>query len=160
MRARRRPPARCLPKASAQAFALSSPQPKLLNRPSLRSGRRRIPFTSSQYPILGYYAQAASFIHMNANINRAIGKGLRGKRTELNLTQEQLAERLGKIQSYVSKTEQGERSLHVAEVFSYADALELQWQDLMLDVKVWIGMYEEGNPGGGSQEQNQDLGQE
>ena len=76
---------------------------------------------------------------MNANINRAIGKGLRDKRTKLNLTQEQLAERLGKIQSYVSKTEQGERSLHVAEVFSYADALELQWEDLMLDVKVWIG---------------------
>lgn len=112
---------------------------KLLNSQPQRRTHKGVPFIISQYPILGYFTRTANFAHMNANINRAIGKGLRDKRTKLNLTQEQLAERLGKIQSYVSKTEQGERSLHVAEVFSYADALELQWEDLMLDVKVWIG---------------------
>ena len=97
---------------------------------------------------------------MDANINRVIGMGLKKKRTERHLTQEQLAERLGKIQSYVSKTEQGERSLRATEVFSYADALEIQWEDLMLDVKIWMGIYESGNQIDDAESQNRDSNQE
>lgn len=80
---------------------------------------------------------------MDANINRLIGLGLKQKRTELALTQAQVARRLGKLQSYVSKMELGERSLQAAEVFAYADALEIEWVDLMLEIQDAIGMYGE-----------------
>ncbi len=80
---------------------------------------------------------------MNANINRLIGMGLKQKRTELALTQAQVARRLGKLQSYVSKIELGERSLQAAEVFAYADALEIEWIDLMLEMQAAIDKYEE-----------------
>ena len=46
-------------------------------------------------------------------------------RVETGLTQMQLSERLGKAQSYVSKIETGERSLHLHELFDYAHALEI-----------------------------------
>lgn len=78
---------------------------------------------------------------MDTNINRAIGKGLKDIRTEKNLSQKVLAGRMGRLQSYVSKIEQGERALRVAEVFEYAEALDVDWQDLMLDVKVWVAKY-------------------
>lgn len=42
------------------------------------------------------------------------------------LTQVQVAQRLGKPQSYVSKLESSERSLHMSEVFDYADALGIE----------------------------------
>ncbi len=75
---------------------------------------------------------------MDANINRLIGMGLRKKRTELNLTQKQLAKRLGKLQAYVSKMELGERSLQASEVFEYARALEISWIELMSEIQTRI----------------------
>ncbi len=77
---------------------------------------------------------------MNANVNRVIGAGLRARRNKLGLTQAQVARRMGKGQSYVSKIEQGERSLYIAEIFMYADALETRWQNLMADIYTWIGL--------------------
>ncbi len=81
---------------------------------------------------------------MDTNINRAIGKGLKDIRKKKNLSQKVLASRMGRLQSYVSKIEQGERALRVAEVFEYAEALDVNWQDLMLDVKVWVAKYNNG----------------
>lgn len=42
----------------------------------------------------------------------------------------QLSERLGKDQSYVSKIETGERSLHLHELFDYAHALEIPLDEI------------------------------
>ena len=44
-------------------------------------------------------------------------------RQDANLTQEDLASRLGRPQSFVSKYERGERRLDVVEFFEIADAL-------------------------------------
>lgn len=68
---------------------------------------------------------------MNVSGNKAIGISLQSMRKKQGLTQAQLAERLNKPQSYVSKIEMGERSLHVSELFAYSDALGLSAQDVV-----------------------------
>lgn len=47
------------------------------------------------------------------------------KRSDLNLTQVELAERLGKPQSYISKYENGERRLDVVEFVKVTKVLEV-----------------------------------
>jgi len=51
---------------------------------------------------------------------------LRTIRLEAGLTQEELARRLGKPQSYVSKYESGERRLDILEVRDVANAVGLE----------------------------------
>ena len=68
---------------------------------------------------------------MDANSNRSIGKALQLVRVERDLTQVELAASLGKPQSFISKIESGERSLHVYELFSYAEALGMDAQELV-----------------------------
>ena len=76
---------------------------------------------------------------MDANSNRSIGKALQLVRVERGLTQVELAASLGKAQSFISKIESGERSLHVYELFSYAEALGMVAQEL-------VGRLEEARP--------------
>ena len=76
---------------------------------------------------------------MDANSNRSIGKALQLVRVERGLTQVELAASLGKAQSFISKIESGERSLHVYELFSYAEALGMDAQEL-------VGRLEEARP--------------
>ena len=45
---------------------------------------------------------------------------LKQARTDAGLTQEQVAEKLGKPQSYVSKSEAGERRLDITELKAFA----------------------------------------
>lgn len=71
------------------------------------------------------------FRPMDANSNRSIGKALQLVRVERGLTQVELAASLGKPQSFISKIESGERSLHVYELFSYAEALGMDAQELV-----------------------------
>lgn len=47
-------------------------------------------------------------------------------RQKAGLTQAQLAERLGKPQSFVSKAERGERRIDVVEFCDFADAIGVQ----------------------------------
>ena len=68
---------------------------------------------------------------MDANSNRSIGKALQLVRVERGLTQVELAASLGKPQSFISKIESGERSLHVYELFSYAEALGMDAQEFV-----------------------------
>lgn len=49
-------------------------------------------------------------------------------------TQVQLAEALGRPQSFVSKIESGERSLHLSEIFDYARALDVSIERLVRDI--------------------------
>lgn len=52
---------------------------------------------------------------------KKITEKLREARIESGFTQEQVAEKLGKPQSYVSKSEAGERRLDVTELKKFAD---------------------------------------
>lgn len=62
---------------------------------------------------------------MSVQENIAIGKCLARLRRDRGLTQVELATRIGMPQSFFSKIETGERSLHASEIFAYADALEV-----------------------------------
>ncbi|HEY1167945.1 MAG TPA: helix-turn-helix transcriptional regulator [Candidatus Limnocylindrales bacterium] len=52
-----------------------------------------------------------------------------------SLTQVQLAEKLGRPQSFVSKYERGERRLDFVEVFEIADALRVDVCDLVTELR-------------------------
>ena len=67
---------------------------------------------------------------------RGIGQRLKQLRKDAGLSQVQVAERLGKPQSYVSKIEAGTKSLHLYEVFSYADALGVARAELLAAVEL------------------------
>ena len=71
---------------------------------------------------------------MNMDANRIIGKSLRSMRLDTGLTQTQVAEKMQKPQSYVAKVEMGERSLHLYELFAYAQALGSSPQKIVSDI--------------------------
>ena len=75
---------------------------------------------------------------MDIEATRKIGKKLRALRRKKGLTQEQVATTLNRPQSYISKLESGEKSLHVYEVFSYADALEIRRDDLLGEIELTL----------------------
>lgn len=75
---------------------------------------------------------------MNVNANKAVGSCLRALRSRAGKNQTELAENMGKPQSFVSKIESGERSLHVCEVFEYARALGIDAQMLIAEVEKAI----------------------
>lgn len=52
---------------------------------------------------------------------KQVTEKLKQARTDSGLTQKQVAEKLGKPQSYVSKSESGERRLDVTELKAFAD---------------------------------------
>ena len=66
---------------------------------------------------------------------RALLTLLRSLREEAGLTQVELAERLGRPQSFVSKIEVGERRLDVAELRMLTEALG---QDVVDIVQRWV----------------------
>lgn len=57
------------------------------------------------------------------------------RRQSQSLTQVQLAERLGRPQSFVSKYERGERRLDFVEVFEIAEALQADMCDLVTELR-------------------------
>lgn len=61
-------------------------------------------------------------------------KALAEARAENNLTQSDVAERLGKPQSFVSKYENGERRLDVIEFLEVCDALSVSPQSILRKV--------------------------
>jgi transcriptional regulator with XRE-family HTH domain len=58
-------------------------------------------------------------------------EGLVNARKARGLTQEEIARRLGRPQSYVSKYERGERRLDVVEFLEVAEALEIAPGELL-----------------------------
>ena len=53
-------------------------------------------------------------------------KQLRQARIKAGLTQEQLAEKIGETQSFVSKCERGERRIDVIELIEFCRAMQIQ----------------------------------
>lgn len=68
---------------------------------------------------------------LRSPLHLALMKVLRETRREAALTQAQLAERMGRPQSFVAKIEVGERQLGVVEFVSYAEALGLTPPELL-----------------------------
>ena len=55
------------------------------------------------------------------------GEILRDRRKELKLTQKQLAERVGKEQSYIARVEKGEVDMQLSSFFKIANALDIEF---------------------------------
>jgi transcriptional regulator with XRE-family HTH domain len=66
---------------------------------------------------------------------RRLREWLVAARSSRGLTQEQLADELGRPQSFVSKYERGERRLDFVEVLEIADALHADVHDLVAELK-------------------------
>jgi transcriptional regulator with XRE-family HTH domain len=66
-----------------------------------------------------------------ARDRRKLQKLLKAVREEANLTQVQVAERLGAPQSFVSKYESGERRLELAEIDAICSAIGISLTDFV-----------------------------
>ena len=75
---------------------------------------------------------------MNIAANIVIGTCLRKYRKKRQLTQRQLAELMGKPQSFVSKTELGERKLSTPEFFDYIVALDGEITIIAEEIRIGL----------------------
>ena len=69
--------------------------------------------------------------------NRLVGQCLRDLRKKQRLTQEAVAERLAGDQAFVSKVESGERGVKLGEVFSFAEALDIDAFELIEALRTY-----------------------
>lgn len=80
---------------------------------------------------------------MTASIHTTRYRFLRDFLTEARksqgLSQESLAEKLGRVQTFVSKYERGERRLDVVELLDVAEALQLDASDLIRQLLAMDG---------------------
>ena len=74
--------------------------------------------------------------------NRVVGQCLRALRLNAGLTQVEIAARLKKTQSFVSKVENAERELSLIEVFTYAEALGIGHEKII--AAVYAGLADAG----------------
>lgn len=79
---------------------------------------------------------------MDVALNKKCGIALANMRKDNGLTQIELAKRLNKPQSFVSKIETGERSLRLYEQFSYANALGLPISEFCSNLERALGLRE------------------
>lgn len=68
--------------------------------------------------------------------NRLVGQSLRRLRRNAGLTQVVVAKRLKVPQSFISKLESGERGLKFGEIYSYAEALDMDVFQLVEAVRT------------------------
>ena len=68
---------------------------------------------------------------MDIERNKVTGSCLRQMRKEAGLTQLQVALRMRRTQSFVSKVENADRELSLVEAFLYAAALDASYDDLI-----------------------------
>jgi transcriptional regulator with XRE-family HTH domain len=66
-------------------------------------------------------------------IAKRLGAAVRQRRTQLTLTQEELAEQAGVSKNYVGTIERGEQELSVTLLISFADGLSCRASVLMAD---------------------------
>lgn len=66
-------------------------------------------------------------------------ESLAAARSKASLTQEQLADRLGRPQSYVAKYETGDRRLDVVELLEISESLDLDAAQLLRDIQDVLG---------------------
>jgi transcriptional regulator with XRE-family HTH domain len=74
---------------------------------------------------------------LRSKCHRAVVTVVSASRREANLTQEQLADRIGWHRSKIARIESGERRLDVAEFIEIADALKIDPTHLLARVLRW-----------------------
>jgi hypothetical protein len=88
-----------------------------------------------EYPMLGFFVNAETLSCMDKSIftpeHQALQQVLRQLRLGAGLRQEDLAERLGEPQSFVSKVESGDRRLDLVELRQIAGALGVTLADIV-----------------------------
>lgn len=75
--------------------------------------------------------------HLRSRAHRALLAVLAASRREAGLTQRELAKRLKRPHSFISKIEAGERRLDVLEFMEIAEALEVDPVDLFKRFANW-----------------------
>jgi DNA-binding XRE family transcriptional regulator len=80
---------------------------------------------------------APALKHLRSRAHRALLAVLAASRREAGLTQRQLAERLKRPHSFISKIEAGERRLDVLEFMEIAKALKVDPVDLFKRFANW-----------------------
>lgn len=67
--------------------------------------------------------------------SKLLAKWLVDKRKEAGLSQRELAEKLGVVRSYVSRTEQGERRVDIIELVDYCKVLNADLHEFVEIIK-------------------------
>lgn len=67
--------------------------------------------------------------------HEVVGAGLAAARDRAQLTQQELARKLGKPQSFVSAYENGQRRIDLLEFFRIVEALKADPQDVFTDIR-------------------------
>ena len=75
---------------------------------------------------------------MGIAVNIVIGACLRKHRKRREMTQCELAEAMGRTQSFVSKVETGERGLGAAELFEYVIALDEDFTIIAEEIRLGL----------------------
>jgi ribosome-binding protein aMBF1 (putative translation factor) len=84
------------------------------------------------YPILGYSETGLKIPAMSRSpMYKKLEQALQNARLNKQLTQTEVATKLGRPQSFVSKYESGERRLDVIEFLSVCDALGVRPTDML-----------------------------
>lgn len=95
-----------------------------------KSGLKEVPLNIIilfwDYTVIGYIMKTNMSKSIYSKEYEKIIERLRKARIEEGLTQQQVANKLGKPQSYVSKIESGERRLDVVEIKKFAKIYEKQ----------------------------------
>lgn len=74
----------------------------------------------------------------NFSIEYRFGKAIRQRRRELDLSQEELAERSGLHRNYISGIENGERNPSLKNIVKLATALEISVSDLFVNYSIEV----------------------
>lgn len=70
----------------------------------------------------------------SALINKAFGENIHNRREFMNLTHEELAEKIGVTPGFLALVERGRRSLEIEKLLELSDALEIS-VDALLSIK-------------------------
>lgn len=88
-----------------------------------------------QYPNLGYLSSRIKIHHVDKSIystkQKKLQALLRKIRIEFGLNQAELARKLGKPQSFVSKYESGERRLDLIEIRKICETMEITLKEFV-----------------------------
>jgi transcriptional regulator with XRE-family HTH domain len=80
------------------------------------------------------------------SIEYRFGKAIRRRRRELDLSQEELAEKSGLHRNYISGIENGERNPSLKNIVKLAAALEISVSDLFVNYGIEVKSESETNP--------------
>lgn len=70
----------------------------------------------------------------SSDIGILVGDALRARRIEINLTQEELAERAATHDTYVGSVERGEKNVSLARFVRLCEALDVSASDVLAQV--------------------------